>query len=239
MGAIVQLRGVNKDHHRGDERIHALVDVTHEFHSRELVSVMGPSGSGKSTLLHVISGIDCPDSGEVLVDGNLVGTGTEAEQARFRRCTIGYVFQFFNLLPNLTAWENVVVPRVLDGARAKQHRGRAIELLDRMGMADRAKHYPAQLSGGELQRVAIARAMVHDPKVLLADEPTGSLDEQSGQLVLDLLAEIAAAGTAIIMVTHDPRAAEQARRHLRLDRGHLSATGDLTPQRMPNSVSYS
>jgi putative ABC transport system ATP-binding protein len=186
----------------------ALNDVTLSIPAGSVTAVMGPSGSGKSTLLNVIAGIDRPTTGSVVVDGVDLTTLSEAALARYRRSRVGIIFQFFNLLNSLTALDNVTIPAQLGGATGTSAKSRAMDLLDRLGVADLANRYPAHLSGGERQRVAIARALVNDPALLLADEPTGALDSHAGDDVMRILDDLHRAGQTIVLVTHDLRIAE-------------------------------
>jgi len=182
-------------------------------HQGEFVAIMGPSGAGKSTLLHLMGGLDTPSDGDVVLAGKRLAHLSDDEITVVRRRQVGFVFQFFNLLPTLTAAENVALPLLIDGKRIEQHAGRVSELLDLVGLSERSDHRPDQLSGGEQQRVAIARAFVNDPKIVLADEPTGNLDSRSGTVVLELLRRACKdLSTTVVMVTHDPRAASYADR---------------------------
>jgi putative ABC transport system ATP-binding protein len=185
---------------------------------------MGPSGSGKSTLLHVLGGLDHATGGTVHVDGVGLASLSDDDLTRFRRRHLGFVFQFFNLLPSMTAWENAALPLMLDGQRLAKLKPRAVELLERVGLADRVNHRPAQLSGGQLQRVALARALMADPSVLLADEPTGNLDSESGRAVLALLRQCTEDGLTVVMVTHDANAAAVGHRVVELRDGLVSST---------------
>ena len=204
-----------------------LTDVDLQIAAEESVAILGPSGSGKSTLLALIAGLDKPTSGEILIDGRSIQPLSESELALLRRHKIGFVFQSFQLLPNLTALENVQLP--LELLADAQARDRAAELLDLVGLAERGHHYPAQLSGGEQQRVALARAFAPSPAILLADEPTGNLDRRTGRTVLDLIASLRQRfGTTLVLVTHDSAAARLADRHLALEDGHLVAATSST-----------
>jgi putative ABC transport system ATP-binding protein len=187
----------------------ALNGISLQIPAGRVTAVMGPSGSGKSTLLNLVAGLDRPTSGTVTVDGVQVNRLSEAALARYRRQRIGLVFQFFNLLNNLTVLDNVLVPAELAGTRRRNAIPRARQLLEQLGIADHERKYPVQLSGGERQRVAVARAVINRPSVLLADEPTGALDTQSGEQVMDLLADLNRTGLTILLVTHDPRVAER------------------------------
>jgi putative ABC transport system ATP-binding protein len=219
----IELRSLTKTFRSGGRDLHVLTGVDLAVASGESVAVLGPSGSGKSTLLALIAGLDRPTAGEVLLDGEPVHRLSEDELALLRRRRIGFVFQSFQLMPNMTALENVLLP--LELLAAPDARAQARQLLARVGLSDREDHYPAQLSGGEQQRVALARAFAPRPAVLLADEPTGNLDRDTGRQVLALIAELmASAGTTLVLVTHDPAAAALAGRRLLLEGGQLSPT---------------
>ncbi len=214
---VLQLTGVGKTYRRGDEQVHVLVDFDFTLDAGEFVVVTGPSGAGKSTLLHIAGGLDAPDSGIVAVNGQDVWSMSTGARAAFRRRNLGFVFQFFNLVPMLTAVENVSLPLVLDGMAARSADARAEELLERVGLGDRARHRPAELSGGQMQRVAVARALVARPSLILADEPTGNLDSHSSTEVLDLLRSLSDEdGAAVVLVTHDQAAAGYGSRELHL-----------------------
>ncbi|MGH9464825.1 MAG: ABC transporter ATP-binding protein [Thermoanaerobaculia bacterium] len=222
----IELRSLAKTFRSGGRELHVLSGIDLVVAAGESVAVLGPSGSGKSTLLALIAGLDRPTAGEVWLDGDPVHRLSEDELALLRRRRIGFVFQSFQLMPNMTALENVLLPLELVGA--PEARREARELLARVGLADREDHYPAQLSGGEQQRVALARAFAPRPAVLLADEPTGNLDRDTGRQVLSLIAELmASAGTTLVLVTHDPAAAALARRRLLLEEGHLAPTAEV------------
>ena len=206
----------------GTEAVRALDGVSFDVEAGTFVSVMGPSGSGKSTLLHLIGGLDNPTSGSVVLEGQDLAQLDDETLTRIRRRKLGFIFQFFNLLPTMTAWENVALPKMLDGEKLGDLKPRATELLARVGLAERIEHKPAQLSGGEMQRVAIARSLMADPVLLLADEPTGNLDSKSGEGVLELLRSLVAdEGKTLIMVTHEMRAASMGDRLLELSDGKL------------------
>jgi putative ABC transport system ATP-binding protein len=222
---MIRLSGISRTYDVGGEPVHALVDVTEEIATGEYLAIMGPSGSGKSTLLHVIGCLDRPDQGRYELDGRDVGALDEAQLSLVRRHTIGFVFQFFHLVPRLSARENVELPMVFAGIDPGERRERALSRLRAVGLEPRAAHRPAQLSGGERQRVALARATVLDPKVLLADEPTGNLDTASGRHVLELLEQMNAGGLTLIVVTHDPAVARRARRVLVLKDGRVVFRG--------------
>jgi len=217
---VIRFDGVTKIYQAGTPA--ALADVTLTVAAGEVAAVMGPSGSGKSTLLNLVAGLDKPTSGTVTVAGLRIDTLGESALARFRARHVGIIFQFFNLLDDLTVADNVLLPAQLAGASRRAARARAAELLDRLGIADHRDHYPARLSGGQRQRVAIARALVNSPELLLADEPTGALDTATGQEIGRLLRELNAAGQTLVLVTHDPALAQRyAARTLRLVDGHL------------------
>lgn len=222
----IELRKLTKVFHSGSADLSVLNEVDLEISAEESVAILGPSGSGKSTLLALVAGLDRPTSGEILIDGQSIRALSESELALLRRHKIGFVFQSFQLLPNMTALENVQLPlELLSDSRAQD---RASELLDLVGLTDRAHHYPTQLSGGEQQRVALARAFAPSPAILLADEPTGNLDRRTGRTVLDLIASLRQRfGTTLVLVTHDSAAAQLADRRLALADGQLvPATSD-------------
>jgi putative ABC transport system ATP-binding protein len=219
---VVRLTGVRKDF--GDYA--ALDGVSLEIRAGESVAVMGPSGSGKSTLLNMVSGLDRPSAGSVVVDGEELGALKEKELALFRRRRIGMIFQFFNLLDDLPALDNVALAGQLVGLKAQDARGRAEKLMGELGIADRKDIYPASLSGGERQRVAIARALMNRPALLLADEPTGALDSRSGEAVVELLMDLNRLGQTLVMVTHDPRLAVRcASRLIEIEDGRIAREG--------------
>ncbi len=224
MDALVRVSGVHKTFVRGNEKIDVLQGLDVEVGRGEFLALMGPSGSGKSTLLNLIGGLDRPSAGSIEVDGKRIDQLSEGALAAWRARHVGFVFQMYNLLPALTAERNVELPLLLTSlsrARRRQHVATALSLV---GLSDRARHYPRQLSGGQEQRVGIARAIVTDPTLLLCDEPTGDLDRKSGDEILDLLRALnSEQGKTIIMVTHDPRAAERASRVLHVDKGVLVA----------------
>jgi putative ABC transport system ATP-binding protein len=223
---VIRLEGLSRTFDVGGEAVHALVDVHEEIASGEYLAIMGPSGSGKSTLLHILGCLDRPDRGAYELLGRDVARLDEDELSLVRRHTIGFVFQFFHLVPRLTALENVELPMVFAGIRPGERRERAMARLREVGLEPRASHRPDQLSGGERQRVAIARATVLDPKLLLADEPTGNLDTTSGRHVLEILERMNASGLTLIVVTHDPAVARRARRVLVLKDGRVVHRGD-------------
>jgi len=222
--APLEARGLSRRFHQGDAEIRAVDGVDLTVAAGELVAIMGPSGSGKSTLLHLLGGIDRPDAGEVLVEGRAISALAAQELALVRRRRLGFLLQFFSLLPTLTALENVAFPLLLDGARDANRR--AHDALQRVEMTGRAAHRPSQLSGGEQQRVALARALAIEPAIVLADEPTGNLDSASGREILALLRDAADSGQSVVVVTHDPLAAEHADRIVRMADGRVSAPDD-------------
>lgn len=218
---LVQLQEVTKVYRDGQREVTALHNVTLEIWPGEWVAIVGPSGCGKSTLLNLVAGLDRPTSGRVLVDGIDLATLDEEALARWRRTHVGFVFQFFQLLPTLTALENVQLPLILAGrAQARQ---RAVELLQRVGLPQAAHRFPSELSGGEQQRVAIARALANQPRLLLADEPTGNLDSASGAAVLELFEQAWQGGTTLLLVTHDLTIAQRAQRLIELRDGIVVA----------------
>jgi putative ABC transport system ATP-binding protein len=205
---MIRCIDVRKVYRQGNNEIIALDGVSLDIAKGEFAVIMGPSGSGKSTLLHLIGGLDRPSSGELLVDQRLVGQMADDQVTLFRRTRIGFIFQFFNLLPTLTALENVALPFVLDGRSREEGEQRAKRLLDKVGLENRKDHLPEEMSGGEIQRIAVARALAFDPPILLADEPTGNLDSKTGESILSLLRRInREAGCTIVMVTHSQEAA--------------------------------
>ena len=205
---MIHLENVAKAFRQGASTVHALAEVTLEVPKGEFLSLMGPSGSGKSTMLHLIGGLDVPNSGSIRVGGQELSRLSDDELTIFRRRHVGFVFQFFNLLPTFTAEENVALPLLLDGKSMREVRPRVEGMLERVGLEGRCTHMPDALSGGEMQRVAIARALVIEPMILLADEPTGNLDSKTGEDVLQLIRETAErTAQTVVMVTHDARAA--------------------------------
>jgi putative ABC transport system ATP-binding protein len=221
--SLVDVRDVRKIYRRDSQEIKVLDGLSLSVPEGEFVALMGPSGSGKTTLLNLIAGIDKPSSGKVMVAGTDVGTLGEGALAKWRSQNVGFIFQFYNLIPVLTAVENVELPLLLTHLGKSERRQRALTALKVVGLADRSSHYPRQLSGGQEQRVAIARAIVTDPKVLVADEPTGDLDSKSATEILDLMGLLNRDfKKTIIMVTHDPRAAERAHMQKHLEKGLLT-----------------
>jgi len=219
---MIRLIDVHKSYTQGASDVVALAGVSLEIARGEFAAVMGPSGSGKSTLLHLVGGLDRPSAGDVMVDGKIISQMDDDAVTLFRREKVGFIFQFFNLLPTLTGIENVALPLVLDGRSEREAEARAEALLARVGLAARRDHLPEQLSGGEIQRLAIARALVFDPPILLADEPTGNLDSKTGAAVLETIRAInREAGSTVVMVTHDRDAAARTDRVIRLRDGKL------------------
>jgi len=220
---LVDVRGVDKVFHRGSEEIHVLAGMDLEVPPGDFLALMGPSGSGKTTLLNLIGGLDRPTAGTVEVGGLRIDALADGRLADWRARHVGFVFQLYNLLPVLTAERNVELPLLLTSLSRGERKRHVATALEVVGLTDRARHYPRQLSGGQEQRVGIARAIVTDPTLLLCDEPTGDLDRKSGDEILDLLAALNAAhGKTVVMVTHDPHAAARARRILYLDKGRLT-----------------
>jgi putative ABC transport system ATP-binding protein len=219
----IELKKVSKSYQEGDKQHQIFKDITLSISQGEFVALLGPSGSGKSTLLNLISGIDLPDQGEIIIDGEKINTLNEQHRTLFRRHQIGFVFQFFNLIPTLTVIENLQFPLELCGIMTSDKMQEVKHLLESLGLFDKAYRYPEQLSGGEQQRIAIARAMIHQPKLLLADEPTGNLDERTGTQVLSLLLEQAAQQLmTLLVVTHSQVVADKADRILYLKNGQIN-----------------
>jgi putative ABC transport system ATP-binding protein len=226
---VIRLEGVHRRFRVGDQEVHALDNIQLSVKAGEYLALMGPSGSGKSTLLNILGLLDRPSSGTYFLDGGDVTSLTDDEQARTRREKIGFVFQFFHLVPRLTAAENVELPMILAGIRPAERRLRVAEALHDMGLDERMHHRPEQLSGGQRQRVAIARAMTMHPRLLLADEPTGNLDRSSGQYVVNILEKLNAQGITLIVVTHDAEIGDRARRRLHMVDGRISSdTGEAS-----------
>jgi putative ABC transport system ATP-binding protein len=222
---VISLENVSKIYDGAGSRVTALADVSLEIAPGEFVALMGPSGCGKSTLLHLVAGVDTPTAGEVIVDGQALGRLSDRALSQFRRDRVGIVYQFYNLLPTMSARENVALPALLAGAPAAAARERAEEQLRLVGMLHRQDHWPHELSGGEMQRAAIGRALVNGPSILLADEPTGNLDSKAGREVLELLARLnAERDVTILLATHSREAAGFARRTIHLKDGTLVAT---------------
>jgi putative ABC transport system ATP-binding protein len=229
---LLEAKNLRKNFVRGHQQVEALRGIDLSIAKGEFVSIMGPSGSGKSTLLHLIGGLDIPTSGDVLIDGEAIQALPDDKLSAFRRRRLGFIFQFFNLLPTLNALENVALPRLLDGESIGEVEPKARALLEQMGLSGRMDHRPDQLSGGEMQRVAIARALIADPLLILADEPTGNLDSKTGEAVLRLLAEMARErGHTILMVTHDSNAASYGTRLVHLRDGQIESDAKVEVSR--------
>ena len=220
--ALVEVRNVSKIYHLGGEEIRALDDVTLDIDGGEFISIIGPSGSGKSTLMHILGCLDSPTRGTITLDGTMIQSATGPQLARIRNAKIGFVFQFFNLLPKLTVLQNVELPMIYSGQRARARRERALAALKMVELENRAKHRPMQLSGGQQQRVAIARALVNDPKIIFADEPTGNLDSVTGEAILNLFEQLSVEGRTIALVTHDPEIAARTPRKIEIRDGRIA-----------------
>ena len=220
---LIRIRGLTKDYQRGGQLIPVLQGIDLDVMPGEFIALMGPSGSGKSTLLNLIAGIDKASGGTIAIGGVDIARLSESELADWRAGTVGFIFQFYNLIPVLSAFENVELPLLLTGLSRRQRHARAAQVLDLVGLGDRADHRPNELSGGQQQRVAIARALVTDPLLIVADEPTGDLDRATGEEVLGLLGQLVGElGKTIVMVTHDPKAASHAARLVHLEKGVLA-----------------
>lgn len=223
---MIELRHVSKSYQRGGQKVPVLHDLNLIVQTGDFLALMGPSGSGKSTLLNLIAGIDRPDEGEIIVDGRDIATLSESELARWRAKHVGFIFQFYNLIPVLTAYENVALPLQLLSVSESEKKSRVLQALAKVGLSDRLDHTPNELSGGQQQRVAIARALITNPSLIVADEPTGDLDRQSAEDVLNMLEQLHRdMGKTILMVTHDPKAAEHARAMIHLEKGQLENAG--------------
>ena len=219
---LIRIRNLVKSYRRGGQVVPVLTDITLDVRAGDFLGLMGPSGSGKSTLLNLIAGIDKPDSGELLFDGVDITKLSERELADWRAGTVGFIFQFYNLMPVLSAFDNVELPLLLTSLSRRDRRERVETALALVGLADRSEHYPNELSGGQQQRVAIARALIGDPTLIVADEPTGDLDRATAEEILQLLDRLnREAGKTIVMVTHDPKAASMAHRVIQLEKGVL------------------
>lgn len=224
---LIALRGVSKSYRRSGQIVPVLSAISFDIQREDFLALMGPSGSGKSTLLNLVAGIDNPDRGSIEVGGEDITRLPEADLADWRAANVGFIFQFYNLMPVLTALENVELPLTLTNLGRRDRRDRALFALDLVGLSDRVRHFPSELSGGQQQRVAIARAIVTDPTLLVADEPTGDLDRRSAEDVLTLMQQLNRMGKTIVMVTHDRRAAEHAKTIIQLEKGELSHRVDL------------
>lgn len=226
---IIEVQNLSKSYTKGNNTVKALDQMTCQIRKGEFVAVMGPSGSGKSTFLQLLGALDKPTSGEILFQGQTIKNLSDKELSEFRRRNLGFIFQFFNLMPTMTALENVLLPILLDGKSSSQYKKTAQELLTRIGLGERMDHYPIHLSGGQMQRVAIARALIANPMLILADEPTGSLDSQSGTEILSLLSDLVKTqNQTLVMVTHDPNVAKWASRILFIRDGKLTSDKQQT-----------
>lgn len=236
MKPLISIKSVTKSFTKGKATIMPLDGLSLEVPKGEFLSLMGPSGSGKTTLLNLIAGIDTPSSGEILIDGRDIAHLSRAELTRWRAKHVGYIFQMYHLVPILSAYENVELPLLLGKLGKSERKEKILAALDLVGLGDRADHRPSELSGGQEQRVAIARAIVHDPELLVADEPTGDLDREAADSILNLLDSLAREhGKTIVMVTHDPKASAAAHRTLHLEKGRFA--GVMAPE--PATVSVS
>ena len=224
--ALVELRNVSKIYHLGGEEIRALDDVSLDIQEGEFISIIGPSGSGKSTLMHILGCLDSPTSGSIKLDGTMIHDASARELARIRNRKIGFVFQFFNLLPKLTVLRNVELPMIYSGLPGRVRRERALQALKMVEMDNRAGHRPMQLSGGQQQRTAIARALVNHPKIVFADEPTGNLDSHTGEVILELFRRLSREGRTIALVTHDPEIAASTPRRIEIRDGRVAGKPD-------------
>jgi len=226
--ALVELRNVSKVYYLGEEEIRALDGVNLDIEEGEFISIIGPSGSGKSTLMHILGCLDSPSSGTIRLDGLMIERASARELAAIRNRKIGFVFQFFNLLPKLSVLQNVELPMIYSGIGGKERRERAMAALEAVDLSNRSKHRPSQLSGGQQQRVAIARALVNSPKIIFADEPTGNLDSHTGDAILTLFRKLSQQGRTIVLVTHDPEIAALTPRRIEIRDGKIAIKVDLT-----------
>ena len=224
--ALLELQNVSKVYHLGGEEIRALDDVSLDIEAGQFISIIGPSGSGKSTLMHILGCLDTPTHGTIRLDGVMIQDAAPRQLAAIRNRKIGFVFQFFNLLPKLNVLQNVELPMVYSGISARARRERAMTALRLVEMENRTKHRPSQLSGGQQQRAAIARALVNDPKIIFADEPTGNLDSHTGEVILELFRKLSSEGRTIILVTHDPEIAAVTPRRIEIRDGRISEQVD-------------
>jgi len=223
MSALIQAEDLVKLYRMGEESVHALDGVSFSIPNGDYCAIVGPSGSGKSTLMNIVGGLDTPTGGRIVIAGNDIGAMNDEDLAVFRNKTIGFVFQSFNLLPRLTALENVELPMIYGGVPPKERRDRAAALLERVGLGERMTHRPTQLSGGQQQRVAIARALAGKPALILADEPTGALDTHTGQEILALFGQLNREGATVVLVTHDHDVAAATRRTIEMRDGRIVA----------------
>ena len=219
---LVELKDIRKTYKLGGETIHALDGVSLDIEAGEFLSIIGPSGSGKSTLMHILGCLDSPSSGTMQLDGMMIQNASQSQLASIRNKKIGFVFQFFNLLPKLSVMQNVELPMIYGSVSAKERRERSMRSLEMVGLENRSKHRPSQLSGGQQQRVAIARALVNDPRIIFADEPTGNLDSHTGEAILELFHELHRKGRTIALVTHDPEIAAVTPRKIEIRDGKIA-----------------
>lgn len=226
--ALVELRHVSKIYQLGGETIRALDDVSLDIEQGEFISIIGPSGSGKSTLMHILGCLDTPTQGTIKLDGMMIQDASARQLATMRNRKIGFVFQFFNLLPKLNVLQNVELPMIYSGISGRERRQRAIAALESVDLANRARHRPSQLSGGQQQRAAIARALVNSPRIVFADEPTGNLDSHTGEAILSLFRRLSTEGRTIVLVTHDPEIAAVTPRRIEIRDGKIAEKIDLT-----------
>ena len=224
--ALIELRDVRKTYKIGDQEIHALAGITADIHEGEYLSIIGPSGSGKSTMMQLIGCLDIPTSGTITLDGVNISKASSDKLSRMRNEKIGFVFQSFNLLAKLDVLENVALPLVYAGMNAGERRRRALAAIDAVGLSERVHNRPNQLSGGQSQRVAIARALVNQPKIILADEPTGALDTQTGETILELFRNLSRIGNTVALVTHDPDIAAETPRRIEIRDGQIVTGAD-------------
>ena len=223
---LVELRNVSKIYHLGGEEIRALDDISLDIEGGEFISIIGPSGSGKSTLMHILGCLDSPTRGSMKLDGTMIHGATSKQLAAIRNQKIGFVFQFFNLLPKLNVLQNVELPMIYSGKNARERKERAMAALKMVDLENRVKHRPFQLSGGQQQRVAIARALVNGPKIVFADEPTGNLDSHTGETILELFSKLTEEGRTIALVTHDPEIAARTPRRIEIRDGKISLNAE-------------
>ena len=226
--ALVELREVSKIYQLGGEEIRALDNVSLDIREGEFISIIGPSGSGKSTLMHILGCLDTPSRGTITLDGVMIQDASQRQLAVMRNRKIGFVFQFFNLLPKLNVVQNVELPMIYSGVSGRERRSRAMAALEAVDLANRSKHRPSQLSGGQQQRVAIARALVNTPRIVFADEPTGNLDSHTGEAILSLFRRLSTEGRTIVLVTHDPEIAAVTPRRIEIRDGKIAVKVDLT-----------
>ncbi|HWI58029.1 MAG TPA: ABC transporter ATP-binding protein [Bacillota bacterium] len=224
--SLVELRNVSKIYRLGEEEIRALDDISLDIEKGEFISIIGPSGSGKSTLMHILGCLDSPTKGTIQLDSIMIQNASARQLAAIRNRKIGFVFQFFNLLPKLNVLQNVELPMIYSGIGGKERRERAMTSLEAVGLANRAKHRPSQLSGGQQQRAAIARALVNDPRIVFADEPTGNLDSHTGEAILQLFRKLSEEGRTIVLVTHDPEIAAVTPRRIEIRDGKIAIKVD-------------